>query len=110
MDPKDGQSLAEVIRSEKDQAVVTSGNYERFFEKDGKRYHHIMDKNTGAPADEGLASVTVVGPRGTLCDAYATAFFVMGEEKAEAFLKSHTDYHAAFIYEDGHKKGFEVQK
>jgi len=110
VDPKDGQTLTEVIRQDRDQAVVTSGNYERYFEKDGKRYHHIMDERTGAPADSGLASVTVVGPRGVLCDAYATALFVMGEEKANEFLKSHTDYHAAFIYEDGYKKGFEIQK
>ena len=86
---------------------MTSGNYERFFEKDGKRYHHIMDSATGKPADNGLASVTVVGPSGFICDAYATAFFVMGEDKAKEVLKNKPDYHAAFIYEDGHDSGFD---
>ena len=106
IDPKNTQKIYESIRS-KNEAVVTSGNYERYFEEDGKRYHHIMDSRTGAPADNGLASVTVVGPSGFYCDAYATAFFVMGEEKTQDFLKSHSDYKAAFIYEDGNSSGFD---
>ena len=97
-DPKNPSSVYEKIVT-KDKAVVTSGNYERYFEKDGKRYHHIMDSRTGAPAESGLASVTVVGPSGLYCDAYATAFFVMGEEKSKEFLKSHPDYQAIFIKE-----------
>ena len=105
-DPKNPSSVYEKIVT-KDKAVVTSGNYERYFEKDGKRYHHIMDSRTGAPAESGLASVTVVGPSGLYCDAYATAFFVMGEEKSKEFLKSHAGYQAAFIYEDGHSSGFD---
>ena len=105
-DPKNPSSVYEKIVT-KDKAVVTSGNYERYFEKDGRRYHHIMDTRTGAPAESGLASVTVVGPSGLYCDAYATAFFVMGEEKTKEFLKSHADYQAAFIYEDGHSSGFD---
>ncbi len=108
-DPKDPSSVYEKIVAKND-AVVTSGNYERFFEKDGKRYHHIMDSGTGKPADNGLASVTVVGPSGFLCDAYATAFFVMGEDKAKEVLKNKPDYHAAFIYEDGHDSGFDELK
>ena len=109
IDPKNTQKIYESIRS-KNEAVVTSGNYERYFEEDGKRYHHIMDSRTGAPADNGLASVTVVGPSGFYCDAYATAFFVMGEEKTQDFLKSHSDYKAAFIYEDGNSSGFDKLK
>ena len=105
VDPKDTSKIFEKITS-KNEAVVTSGNYERFFEKDGKRYHHIMDSRTGAPADNGLASVTVIGPSGFCCDAYATAFFIMGEDKTNEFLKNHSDYKAAFIYEDGSSSGF----
>ncbi len=106
VDPKDTSKIYKKITS-KNEAVVTSGNYERFFEKDGKRYHHIMESRTGAPSDNGLASVTVIGPSGFYCDAYATAFFVMGEDKTNEFLKNNSDYKAAFIYEDGHSSGFD---
>jgi thiamine biosynthesis lipoprotein len=62
-----------------DNAVVTSGNYEKFIELDGKRYTHIIDPRTGYPST-GIASVTVFAPTAELADALATAVFVMGKE------------------------------
>ncbi|MBP5185149.1 MAG: FAD:protein FMN transferase [Lachnospiraceae bacterium] len=76
----------------KDCAVVTSGSYQRFFEKDGVRYHHILDPRTGKPANSGLKSVTVIHRNGTLCDGLSTAFFVAGLEKTMELYRANTHY------------------
>ncbi|MBQ7200513.1 MAG: FAD:protein FMN transferase [Eubacterium sp.] len=100
-DPKDGTSLFTKLESS-DEAVITSGNYERFFEVDGHRYHHIMDSRTGMPAESGLSSVTVIGKSGLYCDVYATAFFVMGEDLTKKYLeKKQPDYRVIMIRDDG---------
>lgn len=72
----------------KDRAVSTSGDYQRFFIKDGKRYHHIIDPETGFPADTDLISVSVIASEGYLSDSMSTAVFILGEEKGLLLLES----------------------
>ena len=80
-----------------DSAVVTSGNYERYFEKNGKRYCHIINPDTGYPAESGLSSVTVISESGTYCDCLSTAFFVMGKDKAVEYYKKYNDFEMVLI-------------
>ena len=85
-DPDDSANYLAAIAVH-DQSVVTSGDYERYFEQDGKRYHHIFDPATGYPADSGLRSVTVIDANSTRADAYTTALFIMGLDKGMAFCE-----------------------
>lgn len=85
-----------------DMAVVTSGNYERFFVgDDGKTYGHIVDPATGRPVENGIASVSIIASEGKLCDALSTALFVMGLEQAKEYWRQHKDYEMILIMEDG---------
>ena len=105
--PDDKNALVGVLEIV-DSFAVTSGSYQRYFEQDGKRYHHIIDPATGYPADSGLTSVTVVAGTGSgsgaMCDAYSTALFIMGEEKALDFWRSQLNgslFSLVLVTEDG---------
>lgn len=87
----------------KDKAIITSGGYERYFEKDGVTYHHIIDPSTGYPADNGLISVTIVSADGTLADGLSTSLFVMGKDKATDYWKVHSDEFDMILLTDDEK-------
>ena len=82
-----------------DRSVVTSGTYQRCFEKDGRLYHHILDPSTGLPADTGLVSASIVAESSMTADALATACIVLGEDKALALLGT-LGYDGLLIRED----------
>lgn len=89
-DPDNTDDMLGVLEAS-DCAVITSGAYERNFEKDGVTYHHIIDPATGKPSNSGLTSVTIVSKDGTLADGLSTSLFVMGKDKAIAYWKQHAD-------------------
>lgn len=93
----DPRSLDAIVNLE-DKALASSGNYRRFFMKDGVKYSHTIDPKTGYPVTHTLLSVSVLADDCMTADAYATAFMVMGVEKAKAFIGSHTGLEAHFIF------------
>ena len=99
--PRDSQAVVGVLafgRKDERIAVVTSGDYERYFEQDGKRYHHILDPRSGYPADQ-LASVTVIAPTCALADALSTAAFVLGPQEGLELLDEFPDAEGLLIAE-----------
>lgn len=79
-----------------DEAISTSGDYERFFEDEGRRYHHIINPTTGTPT-EGILSVTVIGPDATMTDGLSTALFVLGVEPGLALVDTLPEYEAIIV-------------
>lgn len=78
-------------------SVVTSGSYERFFESEGKTYHHIFDPHTGYPAQTGVIAVTVISENSTMADALSTALFVMGIKDGIDLVERTDDVEAIFF-------------
>ena len=88
--PRDSdESFAFRFTLDEGEICATSGDYERYYEYNGKRYHHIIDVNTGYPASSGVISATIVSSDGMLADAFATAVVVLGVEKGVALLKKY---------------------
>ncbi len=95
-----GEVLA-VVEAE-DQAVITSGGYERYFEENGNTYIHILDPRTGYPANGDLISVTVVSEDGTLADALSTSLYIMGYKDAVKYWQEHwAEFDMVLVMEQG---------
>lgn len=97
--PKDKEGEMLGVLQVNDCGVITSGGYERYFMKEGKNYHHILNPATGMPSESGLTSVTIVSKDGTLADGLSTALFVMGREQAIAYWKEHKKEFDAVLVE-----------
>lgn len=110
--PFDVDGTAAAIVQISDMSVVTSGTDERYFEKDGNLYHHILDKNTGFPINNNLTSVTIITTSSTDADALSTTCFSLGLEKGLELLESLENTEGFFITEDGeyhYTEGFETK-
>ena len=109
--PKDneayGESLSAIVRL-KDKGMATSGNYRKFYIKNGVKYSHTIDPHTGRPARRKLLSATIIAQDAAHADAYATACMVMGVKKSIVFLSKHPEMDGFLIYsgEDGSYKNF----
>ncbi len=99
-DPETPQELAGIL-DVGEVSVATSGDYQRFFEAGGIRYHHILDSKTGRPARSGVKSATVLAPGCALADALATAAFVMGPERGLGLLEEWEGVEGILISDDG---------
>ena len=104
--PEDGNNTpgadmqAILVSSGGPQGIVTSGNYRKFYIKDGVKYSHTIDPRTGRPVQHNLLSATVIAPTAMEADAYATYCMVIGKEKAQEFILSRPELEACLISED----------
>ena len=94
-DPRDDEEVAVTIPLD-DEAISTSGDYERFFDEGGERFHHIIRPSTGTPAGE-MRSVTIIGPDAVITDALSTSVFVMGVDEGLRLISTLPDYEGIVI-------------
>ena len=80
-----------------DKSLVTSGDYQRFFMENGKRYHHILDPKTGYPVDNNVSSVTIISDKSIDGDALSTTCFVLGIDKGLELINGISGIDAVFI-------------
>lgn len=90
----------ETVLNVTDKAMATSGNYRNFYYNGGKKFAHTIDPQTGKPVQHSLLSATVLANNCATADGYATAFMVLGIDKAKAVLERHKELMAYFIYSD----------
>lgn len=96
-----GKNLSGIWESDGEpHGIVTSGNYRKFYIRDGRKYAHTIDPRTGYPVDHNLLSATVVAPTATDADALATYFMVIGFEQSKEFILSDPDIEACLITAD----------
>ena len=98
-DPREEGRVAVTIPME-NEAISTSGDYERYFDEDGERYHHIITPTTGAPAGE-VHSATIIGPDAVITDALSTSVFVMGVDQGLKLISTLPDYEGIVIDAEG---------
>ena len=98
-DPENSEDNFAVVEIE-DEAVITSGGYQRYFEQDGTTYHHIIDPRTGYPADSGIISSTIISHDGTLADGLSTSLFIMGVDDALDYWRAHSDEFDAILMDE----------
>ena len=99
-DPRESSGDVMAVVDAVDLTIVTSGNYERYFEEDGKLYHHIINPQTGYPAENNILSVTIISENSFDADALSTAVYVMGLKKGLKFIEDMEDIEVMFITED----------
>ena len=80
---------------------MTSGNYRKFYVKNGRKYSHTVDPRTGYPVTHNLLSATIVAPDATLADAYATYCMVIGLDEAKRFIESMDELEGFLVYDEG---------
>jgi len=99
-DPREGLGGYLGIINAQDASIATSGTYQRYFEIEGRRYHHLLSPFTGYPVENGLMSVTVISRSGIEADALATAAFVLGWEEGRALIARSEGALGIFVFDD----------
>ena len=99
-DPNDDRGRYLLVVNINDEALVSSGDYERYFEQDGKIYHHILNPETGYPADTNIKQVTIIAPESEMADGLSTSVLLLGLKDGIALVESLDDVEAIFITKD----------